>query len=132
MVNINEVRAALEQEKVDNSKVITIISKLKAKEEAKKIDKSTDEQKIKKQFVLIANGDFGWALQLNEGEDPATVVDKVKRVGATFNLSRKGKKIPVKTIGEVFENVPRRFFVTENLYAKHKLQVFIAKTDNKL
>src|SRR4051812_39475249 len=72
---------------------------------------------VKKQFVIVISdperrlpkNDFvGWVLQLPENDSPATTPDRVFRAAYDFNASKKGRLLPVKTVGEALENVPAK------------------------
>src|SRR5690242_316669 len=81
-----------------------------------------DEEKapaVKKQFVILISDpecklpktDFvGWVLQIPEEESVATTQDRICRAAYEFNATKKGRLLPVKTIGEALENVPAKAF----------------------
>ncbi len=96
---------------------------------------------VKKQFVLLVSDpegrlpadDFaGWALQIPESESPATALERVCRAAYEFNTTKKGRLLPVKTIGEAIENVPAKHFKEADLWVKNKTPVLIVKTNNQL
>ena len=104
----------------------------------------SDEPKvapIKKQFVvLVADSDgelmdkemMGWVLQLPEDEPMQSVPAKITRVAKAFNLSKKGRRYPVETVGETCENVPAKIFKEQKLWLKTKTPVLIVPVDNDL
>ncbi len=96
---------------------------------------------VKKQFVLLVSDpegrlpkdDFvGWSLQIPENESPATALERVCRAAYEFNTTKKGRMLPVKTIGEALETVPAKHFKEADVWVKHKTPVLIVKTDNQL
>jgi hypothetical protein len=96
---------------------------------------------VKKQFVLLISDpegrlpkdDFvGWALQIPENESPATALERVCRAAYDFNTTKKGRLLPVKTIGEAIENVPAKHFKETDVWVKTKTPVLIVKTNNQL
>ena len=103
-----------------------------------------DEPKVapvKKQFVvLVADNDgelaekelMGWVLQLPEDEPMQSVPEKITRVAKAFNLSKKGRRYPVETVGETCENVSAKIFKEQKLWLKTKTPVLIVPIDNEL
>lgn len=103
-----------------------------------------DEEKppaIKKQFAIIISDpdgrmpkhDFvGWVVQIPETESVATTLDRVFRSSYDFNTTKKGRLMPVKTVGEALENVPSKAFKEADLWVKTKTPVLILKTDNEI
>lgn len=103
-----------------------------------------DEPKIapvKKQFVvLVADNDgelaekelMGWVFQLPEDEPMQSVPQKIARVAKAFNLSKKGRRYPVETVGETCENVSAKIFKEQKLWLKTKAPVLIVPMDNEL
>lgn len=96
---------------------------------------------VKKQFVILVSDpdgklpkhDFvGWVLQIPESESPATTQDRICRGSYDFNASKKGRLLPVKTIGEAIENVPAKHFKEADVWVKTKTPVLVLKTDNEI
>jgi hypothetical protein len=103
-----------------------------------------DEEKapaVKKQFVVLVSDPRGaldtsdfvaWVLQIPETESVATTQDRILRSAYDFNVTKKGRLLPVKTIGEALENVPSRFFKEADVWVKTKTPVLVLKTDNQI
>ncbi len=96
---------------------------------------------VKKQFVLLvsdplgflAGHDFaGWVLQIPESEHPATTCERIHRAAYDFNASKKGRLLPVQTIGEACENIPARFFKEADVWVKTKTPVIVVVTNNEI
>lgn len=96
---------------------------------------------IKKQFVILVSDPegkmpkadlVGWVLQIPESESPATTQDRLCRASYDFNTTKKGRLLPVKTIGEAIENVPAKFFKEADLWVKTKTPVLVLRTDNEI
>lgn len=108
------------------------------------VQPEADEEKpppVKKQFAILIsdpNGDLpdkdfvGWILQLPENESVATTVERIHRASYEFNTTKKGRLLPVKTIGEALENVPAKHFKEADLWVKTKTPVLMLKTDNEI
>lgn len=103
-----------------------------------------DEEKppaVKKQFVILLSDpdgkmpkhDFvGWVLQIPEDESVATTQERIFRGCYDFNASKKGRLLPVKTVGEALENVPTKYFKEADVWVKTKTPVLVLKTDNEV
>lgn len=103
-----------------------------------------DEEKppaVKKQFVILVSDpdgklpkhDFvGWVLQIPEDESVATTQERIFRGCYDFNASKKGRLMPVKTMGEALENVPAKYLKEADVWVKTKTPVLVLKTDNEI
>ena len=49
-----------------------------------------------------------------------------------FNASKKGRLLPVKTIGEAIENVPAKHFKEAGAWVKTRVPVLVLRTNNEL
>jgi hypothetical protein len=96
---------------------------------------------IKKQFVILVSdpenrfpkADFaGWVLQIPESESPATTQDRIFKGVYDYNVTKKGRLYPAKTVGEAVENVPAKFFREADLWVKTKTPVIVLRTDNEI
>ena len=108
--------------------------------------KDSDEENptikpVKKQFVVVvADNDgvldgkhcVGWILQLPEDEPMQSVGEKLMRTAKAFNLSKRGRRHPVETIGETCENVPGKIFREQQLWLKTKEPVLVVPMRNRL
>ena len=95
----------------------------------------------KKQFIIVvADNDglltdkelVGWVLQLPEEENMLSVSEKLLKTAKAFNLSKRGRKHPVETLGELCEYVPSRIFKEQKLYLKTKAPVLVVPMTNAL
>ena len=96
---------------------------------------------VKKQFVIIVSdpegrlpkNDFvGWVVQIPESESPSTTLDRVFRSAYDYNTTKKGRLLPVKTVGEALEAVPAKFLKEADVWVKSKTPVLVIKTDNEI
>jgi hypothetical protein len=96
---------------------------------------------VKKQYVIVVSdpegklpkGDFtGWVLQIPDNVSPATTPDRVFRAAYDFNASKKGRLLPVKTVGDAFENVPAKHYKEAELWVKTKEPVIVLRTNNEI
>lgn len=106
------------------------------------VQPEVDEEKppaVKKQYAIILsdpNGDLpahdfvGWVVQIPENESLATILERVHRAAYDFNTTKKGRLLPVKTVGEAMENVPAKHFKESQLTVKTKSPVLVLRTSN--
>lgn len=96
---------------------------------------------LKKQFVILVSDPegimprrdlVGWVLQIPDSESPATTLDRVFRSSYDYNTTKKGRLLPVKTVGEAIENVPAKFLKESDVWVKTKTPVLVLRTDNKI
>lgn len=108
------------------------------------VQPETDEEKpppLKKQWcilisdpngVLPEDGLTGWVLQIPESDSVMTTEERIHRAAYEFNTTKKGRLLPVKTIGEAVESIPAKHFKETNLWVKTKHPVFMLKTNNEI
>lgn len=133
-IDIAKVAEIIKKNRIDPATTRRIIEEmnLAAQPDPEKEEKAPA---AKKQWVILQNGPaLGWVLQIEENASPATVGDRIRAAAHAFNDSKKGRKVPVDSIGEALENVPARWFKTEEnrTSVKTKLPVIVVQTDNKL
>jgi hypothetical protein len=96
---------------------------------------------LKKQWILLVSDpesqlpkeDFaGWVVQIPENESPVTTQERIIQAAHDFNAGKKGRLLPVKTIGEALENVPAKHFKDAEVWVKTKTPVLLLKTDNRI
>jgi hypothetical protein len=96
---------------------------------------------VKKQFVILVSDpegrmpkqDFvGWVLQIPDTESVATTLDRLFRSAYDFNTTKKGRLMPVKTVGEALEHVTAKHFKEADLWVKTRTPVLVLKTDNEI
>lgn len=101
---------ALDKNQIEAEKKAALISDLQAMLEE---ETEAKEPKNPKEYVILIsdpngaiNTDLvGWPIQIPEGDDPATVVERISKVAAEYNNSRKGKKTPATSIGDTIEGL---------------------------
>jgi hypothetical protein len=132
------VQRVLQRNELDIRLVSQIMEDLKdgaAAEEEEKVPP------VKKQFVILVSDphgelegkDFvGWVLQIPEDESPMTTEDRLVRSAYEFNITPKGRRLPVKTIPEVCEHVPARITKEAGIWIKTKEPVYVLRTGGKV
>jgi hypothetical protein len=139
-IDVSKVAEILKKNHIDPAVLRRVIEEMNL---ALQPDPGEEEKPppVKKQHLIVVSdpegklpkGDFtGWVLQIPENESPATTPDRVFRAAYEFNASKKGRLLPVKTVGEAFENVPARHFRDADLWVKTKEPVIVLRTDNEI
>lgn len=97
------------------------------------------EPREKKQYVILLAPssedevselpEIGWVAQVVESDSPALAYPKIVAAARAYNLSRSGRKHPVKSFGEACEVVPARFLSDAGVWVKTKLPVQLLALD---
>ena len=139
-IDVNKVAEILKKNQVDPALLRRLVEEMNLAVQPE----GAEEEKppaVKKQFVILVSDpdsklpkhDFvGWVLQIPEDESVATTQDRIFRSAYDFNASKKGRLLPVKTIGEAIENVPTKHFKEADVWVKTKTPVLVLRTDNEI
>lgn len=140
-IEVNKVADILRKNHLEPAVMRRIIEEInKATQEAA----AEDEQKPpaqKKQWVILVSdpeGEMpetdlaGWVVQLTEDASPLSTQERIAKAAYDFNTSKRGRKLPVETIGEALETVPAKHFKEVDLWVKSKTPVHVLRTDNKI
>lgn len=139
-IEVNKVAEILKKNEISPAILRRVIEELNLAAQPE----GGDEEKppaMKKQFVILVSDpdgklpkhDFvGWVLQIPENESVATTQERIFRGSYDFNASKKGRLLPVKTVGEALENVATKYFKEADLWVKTKTPVLVLKTDNEI
>ena len=104
-------------------------------------EKANRAPTVKKQFVILLSDPnatlpdveyVGWVAQIPEDDDTALTLERIQRAGYEYNTSKKGRKYPCKTIGEICEAVGPRLMKEQDVAVKTKIPVRVVVTDNRL
>lgn len=95
----------------------------------------------KKQFVILLSDmdgklppkDLtGWVVQIPEDASPYSTTDRIFKGAYDFNASKRGRLLPVKSVGEALESASAKYFRESELWVKTKLPVAVVISDNVL
>lgn len=137
-IDINKVAEILQKNKIEPALLRRIIEQI---QQVAQPDPGEENKPppLKKQWVILVSDpehrlpkdDFvGWVLQIPEDESPATTQNRIFRSAYDFNATKRGRLLPVKTVGEALENVPAKQFKEAELWTKTKTPVLVLRTDN--
>lgn len=139
-IEVNKVAEILKRNEISPAVLRRVIEEMNVAAQPE----TGDEEKppaMKKQFVILVSDpdgkmpkhDFvGWVLQIPENESVATTQERIFRGAYDFNASKKGRLLPVKTVGEAIENVATKYFKEAEVWVKTKTPVLILKSDNEI
>lgn len=137
--DIDLVKLVLQRNEIDARKTAQILEDIHTELQA-----NADEEQlppIKKQFVILVsdpNGVIGahdltgWVLQIPEDDNLFTTRDRIYKAAYDYNASPKGKRLPVKSVGEILEVVPSKFFKEHQTWVKTKEPVLLIPTPNAI
>lgn len=140
-VDLELVKQVLQRSELDMRHVAQIIEELNTEITAIEQEKEEKPPAQKKQFVILVsdpNGDLvekdftGWIVQVPEEDSPVVATERLIRASYEFNITPKGRRYPVKTIGEACEAVPTRLLKEQNVWVKTKEPVLVLRTDNQI
>jgi hypothetical protein len=138
-IEVNRVADILKKHKLEPAVLRQVIEEMNLA-----VQPESDEEKppaVKKQFVVLVSDPEGklpkhdfvsWILQIPETESVATTVERIFRSSYDYNSSKKGRLLPVKTVGEAIEILPPKFFKEAEVWVKTKTPVLVLKTDNEI
>ncbi|MDB6094783.1 MAG: hypothetical protein JWM32_2345 [Verrucomicrobia bacterium] len=138
-IDVSKVAEILKKNQIDPTTLRRVIEEMNLA-----VQPDNEEEKppaVKKQFAIVVSDpegklpkhDFvGWVIQLPENESVVTTPDRVFRAAYDFNASKKGRLLPVKTVGEAFENLPAKHFKDHEIWVKTKTPVLMLRTDNEI
>jgi len=139
-IEVNQVAEILKRNKIDPALLRQVVEEMNMVADAAQGDEEKPPA-VKKQFAILVSDpdgrlpkhDFvGWILQLPENESVATIQERIFRSVYDFNATKKGRLLPVKTIGEAMESVPAKHFKEADVWVKTKTPVLILRTDNQI
>lgn len=141
-VDLDLVKTVLLRNAVDIRLVSQVLEDINTELEA---EAETGEKPpaVKKQFCILIRepGDhgippgeelIGWVLQIPEEDSPLVTEERLHRAAYEHNLTPKGRRLPVKTIGEVCEHVSSRILKDQKVWVKTREPIYVFWTDNKI
>ena len=139
-VDVEIIKYVLERRELDTRQVASILEEITKQAEIIAAE-TPKEPPVKKQFVILVSDPegimpdrdlVGWVGQIPEDDSPAQVEERLHRAAYEFNVTPKGRRMPVETIGEVCEIVPARLLKEQDIWVKTKEPVLILRTNNKV
>ena len=139
-IEVNQVAEILKKHKLEPSVLREIVEEMN-EITAPAADEDIKPPAPKKQFVvLLSDMDgklpkkdlTGWVVQIPENASPFSTTDRIFKGAYDFNASKKGRMLPVKSVGEALESASAKYFKESELWVKTKMPVAVVVTDNVL
>lgn len=114
-ISIDQIEATLRDQKIPGPQITKIITELENAAADEKADRGS-APKSKHQFVIVSTveaPDLGYVLQMEEAAAPQAITERIVAAANSFNNSKRGRKVPVSTIGETLQNVGAKWFKHE-------------------
>ncbi|HEY4302487.1 MAG TPA: hypothetical protein VGM73_16565 [Candidatus Didemnitutus sp.] len=139
-IEVNKVAEILKRHKIEPAMLREIVEEMNTV-----VQPSADEDikppAPKKQFVVLLSDPqgklphkdlVGWVVQIPENASPHSTSDRIFKGAYDFNASKRGRMLPVKSVGEALESAGAKYFKESELWVKTKLPVAVVVTDNVL
>lgn len=140
-IDIELVEMVLKRTSLTELQQLQILEDLKF--ESKQVVDDDREPPEKKQYVIVVNDPYGkipatgfefsgWAVQIPEDDDPHSALEKLHCAALDFNLTPKGRRMPIKTIAEACEFGSAKLFKERKIWVRTKEPVLVLPTNGKI
>ncbi len=111
-IEVSQVAEILKKYKVEPALLREIVEELNLATQPN-ADDDIKPPPMKKQFVIVLSDmegklpqkDLtGWVVQIPENASPFSTTDRIFKAAYDFNASKKGRMLPVKSVGEALES----------------------------
>jgi hypothetical protein len=139
-IEVNQVAEILKKHKLEPSLLREIVEEMNIVSQPG-ADDDIKPPAPKKQFVVLLSDMSGklpskeltgWVVQIPEDASPYSTTDRIFKGAYDFNASKRGRMLPVKSVGEALESAGAKYFKESELWVKTKLPVAVVVTDNVL
>jgi hypothetical protein len=139
-IEVSQVAEILKKHKIEPSILREIVEAMNEVTQPS-ADEDIKPPAPKKQFVILLsdmNGKLpkqdltGWVVQIPENASPHSTTERIFKGAYDFNASKRGRLLPVKSVGEALESGSAKYFKESELWVKTKLPVAVMVTDNVL
>lgn len=141
-IEINQAAEILKRHKIEPALLREIVEEMTHVTQPEADEAGVPQ--VKKQFVVLLSDMAGklskemreqltgWVVQIPEDASPYSTSERICKAAYDFNASKRGRLLPVKSVGEALESVGAKFFKESELWVKTKLPVAVVVTDNVL
>ncbi len=138
-IEISQVAEILKKHKIEPSLLRQIVEELNTATQPSADDEA--KPPVKKQFIILLSDPagklprqdlVGWVVQIPEDASPHSTADRIFKGAYDFNASKRGRLLPVKSVGEALESASVKHFKEAELWVKTKMPVAVMVTDNVL
>ena len=138
-IEISQVADILKKHKLEPALLREIVQALNEVSQAQAEEQETKPPPAKKQFVVLLSDPegrlpdkdlVGWVVQIPENASPHSTTDRIFKGAYDFNASKRGRMLPVKSVGEALESAGAKYFKDSELWVKTKTPVLMLRTDH--
>ncbi len=139
-IDVSKVAEILKKNAIEPSMLRKVVEEMNLAVQPEGGD-SKKPPSLKKQWVVLLSDPDGKMpkhdfvasiVQIPESDSPATTRDRVYRSSYDYNTTKKGRLIPVRTVGDALENVPSKFFKEADVWVKTKTPVLVIVHNNEI
>lgn len=139
-IEVSQVADILKRHKLEPSLLREIVQELNEVTQPG-ADDDIKPPPMKKQFVVLLSDPagklpqhdlVGWVVQIPENASPHSAADRIFKGAYDYNASKRGRLLPVKSVGEALESAGAKYFKEAELWVKTKTPVSVMVTDNIL
>jgi len=139
-IEVNQVAEILKKHKLEPALLREIVEEMNVVSQPG-ADEDIKPPVPKKQFVILISDQSGklpakeltgWVVQIPEDASPYSTTDRIFKGAYDFNASKRGRMLPVKSVGEALESAGAKYFKESELWVKTKMPVAVVLTDNIL
>ncbi|MBP3359055.1 MAG: hypothetical protein J6K91_09105 [Opitutales bacterium] len=142
-IDIELVKNTLLRANIDLQITTQILQDLMFEARVRKEEFEEKEPKTKKQFVVIVNDPYGkiqeldcdfqgWIVQIPEDQSERRVLQKIHNAISDFNITPKGRKMPIKDITNACWYISEKIFKEHKIWVKTKQPVLLIPSANKI
>jgi hypothetical protein len=134
------IKHVMQRNELDVRQINSILEELEKEAQAVQAE-NPPAPRQKKQFAILVSdpeGDLdgkdftGWVLQLPEEDSPQSAEERIVKSAYDFNMTPKGRRMPVRSIGEGCEAIPARIAKEHGVWIKTKEPVLVVTTGNTI
>ena len=139
-IDIDTLKFILQRNETDIRKINDIMQDVQQELQAEEEERANRPPPVKKQFsIVLADSEgileghelTGWVVQIPEEDSVTVAPDRIIRAAYEYNVTPKGRRMPVGTIGEACEAVTAKFF-KEQKSGEDQVPVLAVATANKI
>lgn len=142
-IDIELVKNTLLRANIDLQITTQILQDLMFEARVGKEEFKEKEPKTNKKFVVIVNDPYGkiqelgcdfqgWIVQIPENESERRVLQKIHNAISDFNITPKGRKMPIKDITNACWYISEKIFKEHKIWVKTKQPVLLIPSANKI
>ena len=140
-IDIDKLKQILHRNESDIQKITDILNEINLELQIEKEERDARPPLVKKQYITLIADSEGilqgrdlatWVLQIPEEDNPHRILEKIHQSAHNYNSSPKGRRLPVRSLGETLEVVSAKIFKENQVWVKTKIPVLAISCNNQL